>query len=70
MTMAELGLDRLSADERRTLADELYESVDGDEVSPEVMTELARRIAELDANPTSAIPWESLAAELEASARK
>ena len=61
-TMQELGIDRLSVDDRITLAEAIWDSV-AEEVEHSPLTdaqkqELERRIAELDANPDAGVPWE------------
>lgn len=68
-TMKELGIDQLSPDERIALALEIWESL-GDarpsgRLSPEQRAELARRDAELEANPEIALTWEQIRAGVE-----
>ena len=58
----------LPEEERRAIADILYESVPDDTSSPSELTdelkaELDRRIAHLDAHPEDLIPWEHVYAE-------
>jgi putative addiction module component (TIGR02574 family) len=60
--MKEFGIDRLSPEERIALALEIWESL-GEararaQLTAEQRSELARRDAELDANPGLALPWE------------
>jgi len=67
--MKELGIDRLSPERRVALAMEIWESL-GDVGPPVRLTgeqraELARRDAELDANPGLAMSWEQIRASLE-----
>jgi len=68
-TMKELGIDRLSPEERVALALEIWESLG--EARPRVRltaeqrAELARRDAELDANPGMALTWEQIRASVE-----
>jgi putative addiction module component (TIGR02574 family) len=69
-TMKDLGIDRLSPEQRITLALEIWESL-GEARSPAHLTaeqrsELARRDAELDANPGIALTWEQIRASVEA----
>jgi putative addiction module component (TIGR02574 family) len=69
-TMKELGIDRLSPEQRITLALEIWESL-GDHrprgrLTAEQRAELSRRDAELDANPGIALNWEQIRASVEA----
>jgi len=68
--MKELGLDKLSADNCRFLANELLDSLESEIEISSFLTdakraELDRRIAEADANPDGGIPWEVVEAELD-----
>ncbi len=68
-TMKELGIDRLSPEERVALALEIWESL-GEarpraQLTAEQRAELARRDAELDANPAIALTWEQIRASVE-----
>jgi putative addiction module component (TIGR02574 family) len=68
-TMKDLGIDRLSPQQRVALALEIWESL-GDarptaQLTPAQRTELARRDAELDANPGMALTWEQIRAAVE-----
>jgi putative addiction module component (TIGR02574 family) len=68
-TMKDLGIDRLSPEQRIALALEIWESL-GDARPPARLTaeqrvELARRDAELDANPGIALTWEQIRASVE-----
>ncbi len=68
-SMKELGLDRLTPDQRVNLALEIWESL-GEEhtvgpLSPDQRAELARRDAELEANPELALTWEQIRAAVE-----
>jgi putative addiction module component (TIGR02574 family) len=67
--MKELGIDRLSPEERVALALEIWESL-GDarprtRLTAEQRQELARRDAELIANPGIALTWEQIRASVE-----
>ena len=67
--MKELGIDRMSAEQRVALALEIWESL-GDarpagRLSAEQRAELARRDAELEANPGIALSWEQIRAGVE-----
>jgi putative addiction module component (TIGR02574 family) len=69
-TIKDLGIDRLSPDQRIALALEIWESL-GDARPPAQLTteqraELARRDAELDANPGVALTWDQIRASVEA----
>ncbi len=64
---------QLSADDRQRLIDALWdmEPHDSEEpLDPALKEELDRRWAELEANPSLAIPWETVRAELFAKARR
>lgn len=70
VTMKDLGIDRLSPEQKVALAMEIWESL-GDtrpstRLTAEQRTELARRDAELDANPGIALTWEEIRAGVEA----
>jgi putative addiction module component (TIGR02574 family) len=67
----DLGLDRLTIDERIELAMDLWDSVaseapQGYFMTEELKQELARRIAEADADAESVVPWEQVLAEAKA----
>ena len=69
-TMKDLGIDRLSTEQRIALALEIWESL-GDarprgRLTAEQRAELARRDAELDAKPGIALTWEQIRASIEA----
>jgi putative addiction module component (TIGR02574 family) len=69
VTMKDLGIDQLSPEERVALALEIWESL-GDarpsaRLSTEQRAELARRDAELDANPGIALTWEQVRSSVE-----
>lgn len=69
-TMKDLGIDHLSPEQRIALALEIWESL-GDErpsgrLTAEQRVELARRDAELDANPGIALTWEQIRTSIEA----
>lgn len=70
-TMKELGLDKLTADERVALANELWDSADGAPARQSRLTdaqkaELDRRIADADANPDDFVTWEEVRAGIRA----
>jgi putative addiction module component (TIGR02574 family) len=67
--MKELGLDRLSPEQKVALALEIWESL-GEarppgRLSAEQRAELARRDAEMDASPGIALTWEQIRASVE-----
>jgi putative addiction module component (TIGR02574 family) len=69
-TMKDFGIDRLSREQQIALALEIWESL-GDarphaRLTAEQRAELARRDAELDANPGIALTWEQIRAGIEA----
>jgi putative addiction module component (TIGR02574 family) len=71
-TMKDLGIDRLSSEEQIDLALEIWQNL-GDfrtqaRLTPESQSELARRDAELEANPEIALTWEQIRASVEAKA--
>jgi putative addiction module component (TIGR02574 family) len=68
-----LGLDQLPPDDRRVLAQELWDSL-ADDASPFPLTdaqrrELERRLAEYDANPDNVVSWEEVKARTAARLR-
>jgi putative addiction module component (TIGR02574 family) len=69
MTMKDFGIDRLPPEQRVALALEIWESL-GDarpsaRLTAEQRAELARRDAELDADPGIAMTWEQIRASVE-----
>jgi putative addiction module component (TIGR02574 family) len=68
--MKDLGIDRLTPEQRIALALEIWESLGDDRpcgrLTGEQRAELARRNAELDANPGIALTWEQIRASIEA----
>lgn len=66
-TLQDLGIDRLSVDDRIALAQAIWESL-ADEPRPSTLTEAQRaelrvRLAEHAANPDDVVPWEQVQAE-------
>jgi putative addiction module component (TIGR02574 family) len=61
-----LGIDRLSVEERLQLIQEIWDSLDTDAetlpLTEAQKRELDRRIAALDADPSSAVAWEDVEA--------
>lgn len=66
-TLRDLGIDRLSAGQRIALAQEILDSVVVEQPSAPLSEakrqELARRLADHEANPGDVIPWEQIKAE-------
>jgi putative addiction module component (TIGR02574 family) len=66
-TLAELGIDRLSIEDRLALAQQLWDSVAAEleqlPLTEAQRVELQRRVAAADANPAAGIPWEAIRAE-------
>jgi putative addiction module component (TIGR02574 family) len=66
MTIAEIitAAKQLPVEDRRQIVQELQETLPVEDecfpLSPEWMTEIHRRAAELDAHPERAIPWEEV----------
>ena len=64
------ALRRLSISERLQLVEDLWDTIAQEApdaalpVTPELAAELDRRLAEHEANPGAAIPWETVRAEL------
>lgn len=65
-TIQDLGIDRLSAEHRLRLIEEIWESLSTDSTAiPEShREELDRRIAAADADPIAGKPWEEVRARL------
>ncbi len=68
MTLHELGIDKLTVDERLDLIGQIWDSI-VDSESPVVVpehhrAELERRLAEVDESPSSGVPWEELRARV------
>jgi putative addiction module component (TIGR02574 family) len=68
-TINDLGIDRLSPEQRIALALEIWESLGADRplgrLTAEQRAELVRRDAELDADPRIARTWEQIRASIE-----
>jgi len=73
-TLQELGLDRLSPEERLAIAEALWDSVAREmEAAPlpaAQRTELERRLADSIARPAAVTPWEVVKAQALARARQ
>lgn len=62
-TLTELGIDVLSAEDRLSIAQAIWESVSAERpLTPAQQTELERRIAAADADPERGTPWEEVRA--------
>jgi putative addiction module component (TIGR02574 family) len=70
VTMRDFGIDRLTPEQRVALALEIWESLEDARpagcLTTDQCAELARRDAELDANPGIALTWEQVRASVEA----
>jgi toxin ParE1/3/4 len=67
MASRTIDLDQLSAEERLALIGELWDSLDptvAAPITPELASELDRREAEADADPTSGDAWADIKAGL------
>jgi putative addiction module component (TIGR02574 family) len=66
-TMKDLGIDRLSVDDRVVLAHEIWDSVAAEveraPLTEAQLRELERRLADHQANPGDVVPWEQIKAE-------
>jgi putative addiction module component (TIGR02574 family) len=69
VTMKDLGIDRMSAEQKVALALEIWESLGEDRPQPslsaEQRAELRRRDAELDAGGVAAMSWEQIRTSVE-----
>ena len=67
VTATSLGIDRLSREERLALVQEIWDGLALENHSPFLSDvqrqELARRVADDDANPDEVIPWEQVKAQ-------
>ncbi|HKI34860.1 MAG TPA: addiction module protein [Gemmataceae bacterium] len=67
VTMKDLGIDRLSAEDRLALVQEIWDSLAADmeraPLTEAQRQEIDRRLAAHRANPQAAIPWEQVEAE-------
>jgi putative addiction module component (TIGR02574 family) len=67
--MKDLGIDRMSVEQRIALALEIWESLGDDRpggrLSGDQRAELARRDAELESTPEIALSWEQIRASVE-----
>jgi putative addiction module component (TIGR02574 family) len=67
LMMKDLGIDRLSVDDRLALMHEIWDSIAAEpgrtHLSDTQRRELERRLAEYEANPGDVVPWEQVKAE-------
>lgn len=65
-SMRELGIDRLSAEDRLQLIGEIWDSLapESEPIPQSHREELDRRLAAADANPSAGRPWEEVRARL------
>jgi putative addiction module component (TIGR02574 family) len=67
VTMKDLGIDRLSVEERLALVQEIWDSIAAEpgrtHLSDAQRRELERRLAEHAANPGDVVSWEQVKAE-------
>ena len=72
VSMADLGIDRLSRDDRLALVQEIWDSVAAEGgllLTDAQRRELERRADEDDADPDGGIPWEDVKAQARARLR-
>jgi putative addiction module component (TIGR02574 family) len=73
-TLAELGIDRLSVEDRLALIELIWESLAREAevvpLSPAQLSELERRLADSIARPGAVEPWEDVKARALARSRK
>jgi putative addiction module component (TIGR02574 family) len=66
VTLQSLGIDQMPIPERLVLVQEIWDSIAAESSSrltESQRIELRRRSAQIDANPDSLIPWETVKAE-------
>ena len=72
-SVQELGLDRLTIEDRLVVAEAIWVSVSSEisaaEVPPAQLEELQRRLADSLARPEAVVPWEQVKARALATAR-
>lgn len=68
-SMKELGIDKVTKEQRIALAMEIWDSLGEDRpsssLSPKFIEELERRDAELEAHPEKALSWKQIRLKLE-----
>ena len=70
-TLAELGVDKLSFEDRFALAQAMWNNIHDEleadtDISPEMKAELDRRLALADADPNRGTPWKEVRARVRA----
>jgi putative addiction module component (TIGR02574 family) len=64
-TLERLGIDRMTREDRLALIADIWDSLTPTaEITPAHREELDRRLADADAHPTAAAPWEEVRARL------
>ena len=73
-SLKKLGIDKLSVEDRLALVEEIWNSIaatpDQLSLTDAQKQELDRRLADDDANPDGAVPWEAVKAETQARSRR
>ena len=65
LSIHELGIDRMSSEDRLRLIGEIWDTLsDYGEIPETHRDELDRRLAAADADPSAASPWETVRARL------
>jgi putative addiction module component (TIGR02574 family) len=68
-TLEQLGIDRLTIDDKLLLLDEIWDSIaaapEDLPITDEQKRVLDRRIAELDAKPNNVVTWEEIKAHVQ-----
>lgn len=66
--MKDLGIDRLSVEERLQLLDEIWESLDAERVRPQLtkaqQADLERRLIDYETDPGAGSPWPEVRARI------
>jgi putative addiction module component (TIGR02574 family) len=66
-TLKDLGIDRMSVDERLDLLHQIWDSIaaegDGSYLNDARRSELERRLVEHEAEPEDVLPWEQIKAD-------
>jgi putative addiction module component (TIGR02574 family) len=65
VSLKALGIERLSVEERLALVEELWDSIaEATPLTDAQRAELDRRLAEHEADPDGAVPWEDIKASI------
>jgi putative addiction module component (TIGR02574 family) len=66
--MLDLGIDKMSAEERMKLVEEIWDSISEERVHADLSDAkkdaLQRRVAELDSNPDNVLTWDEIKAQV------